>query len=132
MTIQTRPEREFYNGVSIRYLTPDGAAYINIVEDYPGKIRQIFFSVGKAGTSVNAWAFSLAEMTTFALQRESLHEVINKLSNITSERMVRVPNGMHIHSGPEALFLALVKYRQSLPKQKTSWHPPKINRRARV
>lgn len=121
-----------FNGISLKYDTPDGPAYIHIVEESPGKIKQIFFTVGKAGTSVNAWAFALAEMTTYALEHgASLHEIINKLSNITSERLVRSA-GMNLHSGPDALFLSLLKYRQSLAPKLHKLRPARSNRRFRA
>ena len=129
LLLEVNNNKDIFNGFSFRYSTPDGTAYINISEFESGKIHDITFSIGKAGTNVNAWSYALAKMVVHALHNGAeLNDVVNLLSNITSARVVR-HSGHNIYSGPEALFLALVKYRQSIPKVHNSWRAPKINRR---
>lgn len=113
-------EREIFDNITLRIPSPEGIATIIIVEESPGKIYKIFFSIGKAGAPTNAWANALAEMTVAALQGGmDLTDVIISLSNITSSRTVDTPEGMQCRSGPEALYMALLKYRSMNEKKKS-------------
>lgn len=104
-------DRNKFDSITFRIPTPEGTASIIIVEDSPGTIHRIFFSIGKAGTGVNAWAFALAEMVVSNLQHRKLVDIINELSGITSSRWMYSENGVPCRSGPEALYLALIQYR---------------------
>lgn len=127
MNLQSNPEIK--NSISIKTTTPDGSAYIIIDEDYPGKISRIYFNVGRSGTSVNAWAHCVAELVTELLREgKSLNDVINILSNITSQRSTRSINGLECRSGPDALFIALMKYRSMIPKVVSDYRPAKFRR----
>jgi hypothetical protein len=94
---------------SYRWRTPDGDVTIFIVDDIKPSI-QIF--IGKCGSTVAAWAYALAEMTTFALENRSLDEVIDKLSNISSDR-VTFSRGVQCKSTAEALAFSLLEYKRA-------------------
>lgn len=97
---------------SFKYTTPDGIATIFIVEKSERVIDRIEYFIGKAGSSVGAWAFALVEFINFTIKQGiSLNDIIITISNITSSRSVRSISGIDCRSGPEAIFLALMKYR---------------------
>lgn len=101
-----------YDHVSFNTRTPDGTANIIIVENEPGKIYKIFFTIGKAGSSLNAWAFALCELVVDSLNRGAdINDMISLLSDITSSRPIYDKDGIACRSGPEALYQALFKYR---------------------
>ena len=132
MMMNLAKETEIRNSINIKATTPDGTAYIIIDEDYPGKINRVYFNVGRSGTSVNAWAHCVAELVTELLHDgKELNDVINILSNITSQRSTRSINGIECRSGPDALFIALMKYRAMIPKPIESFNnrrPAKFKR----
>lgn len=101
-----------YDNVTFNTRTPDGVANIIIVEHSPGKIYKIFFTIGKAGSSTNAWAFALCEVVVDSLNRGAdINDMITLLSNITSSRPIYDNDGIACRSGPEALYHALFRYR---------------------
>lgn len=105
--------------LSIREETPDGTAWIHIMEDEPGKIAKITFSIGKAGTSLNTYCYALSELSSALLEEGySIEDLINLLLDITSDRPARSETSSR--SGPEALANALRKYLQSLPNHDDS------------
>lgn len=109
-TMTTMTGSEVTTGYSFRFRTPDGTAIIIIDEREDGQPQHIFYNIGKAGTSVSAWAHALARMTSFALQSKSLQEVIDELADIASDRVI-FSNGKSVRSGPEALCFALMQYK---------------------
>lgn len=110
--MQPADMQEKYDSITFHNPTPEGEATVIVVESQPGVIYKIFFTIGKAGSGVNAWAFALAEMVVFALQQKAdLNDVIISLSNITSSRYINDGSGIPCRSGPEALYLSLMKYR---------------------
>lgn len=126
--------RTVFDNVTFNIRTPDGTANIIIVEDSPGKIHKIFFHIGKAGSSVNAWAFAVAELVVDSLNRGSdLADMIALLSNITASRPMYDKDGIACRSGVEALYLALLRYRNLVKETKKStvtydenYRPPKL------
>ena len=90
--------------------TPDGTASIFISENSNGTIYRVDMTIGKAGSSVAAWCNALSRMTTFALRYISLDDVIKELEDISSDRF-QLAKGIAIRSGPEAMSIALQKYK---------------------
>lgn len=104
--------RSIYENVAFHIKTPEGTANIIIAEEEPGKIYKIFFNIGKAGNGVNAWAYALAEVVVDSINRGAeINDMISLLSNITSSRPTYDKDGIACRSGPEALYLALMRYR---------------------
>ena len=100
------------NTVSIRVPTPDGTAFVHIIEYAMGKPAHVIVNIGKAGVSVAAWAEAVARLCTMLLERGvSLNELIDELSAITSERVKIMADNSKIRSGPEGIAVALIKYR---------------------
>lgn len=94
---------------SFRWKTPDGACTIFVSDESTPHI-QIF--IGKAGSTISAWAWALAEMTNFALSSQTLEAVIEKLSDISSDRSV-FSNNVHCRSTAEALAFSLIEYKRA-------------------
>lgn len=100
--------------VTIRVPCPEGTAYVQILEFETGKIYKIIMSIGKAGSTVNAYCQAMADMATSLLHNgQTLNDVIAILSGITSDKSTK-HQAFGIRSGPEALGLALSKYRTTL------------------
>ncbi len=100
---------------SIRVSTPEGMATIVIVENNPGEVVNIFYNIGKAGSSIHAYAFTLAQLALVNIQKRGLVMAIEELSNITTDRHPHDVSGLHARSGPEALSIALIEYKRTIP-----------------
>lgn len=94
---------------SFRWKTPDGDCTIFILDSDPVQV-QLF--IGKGGSTMGAWAWALAEMTNFALESRSLDEVIDKLSDISSDRAT-FSNNVQCRSTAEALSFSLSEYKRA-------------------
>ncbi len=104
-----------FDSFTFHIKTPDGVANIIIAEHSPGKIYKIFYNIGKAGTSLNSWAFALCEIVSHSLNNGAdINDILTLLSNITSARPVYDNDGIACRSGPEALYLALLRYRNTV------------------
>ncbi len=99
-----------YDNYTFTLPTPDGTASIFISENSNGTIYRVDMTIGKAGSSVAAWCNALSRMTTFALRFIPLDVVIDELEDISSDRF-QLARGIAIRSGPEALSIALQKYK---------------------
>lgn len=108
--------REKYNSLAIQEPTPEGTAYIIIVEEEPGKIAFINTHIGKAGTSLRSYTFAIDELVSALFSRgSSITEVIELLTDISSDRAPRLAaGGSYNRSYAEALANALRKYLNSL------------------
>lgn len=102
-------QTKYYSSVTYKLPTPEGEAIITIVED-EGKIDNIFFSIGKAGSSVNAYCDAIARLVIIALKHETISFVLDELSSITSDRQLSTGKGVVFRSGVEVLYLALMDY----------------------
>lgn len=93
--------------------TPDGMMFVQILEDDQRRPFQILIMIGKAGSSLNAWSDAVARLVSRLLPAAGVHGAIEELSNITSDRpMRRLARGETIHSAPEGIAYALLKYTQ--------------------
>ena len=107
-------EKNWYPAYSIRSRTPDGTMFVHISEDEKGKLYKLHLNLGKAGTSVAAWAFALESTLNLAImQGTKLEDLIALLSSITSGNAPRVAIGGKCTSGPEGLWMALMRYRRT-------------------
>lgn len=106
--------QEVYETLTFRVRTPDGTMFVIVLEDDNGKPAGVHINIGKAGTSVSAWANATAILITRLFEAGvGVNEIIKELSELTSEKMVlsgdeRVP----IRSGPDGLSYALMSYRR--------------------
>ena len=124
------PSTTIRGSYSFKFLTPDGNATIFISEKEIGKIERIDYFIGKAGSSVAAWSHALIEFINFAFDKNiPLNDVINKISNITTGMNVRSISGIKCKSGPDAIFLALMKYRGMSNRNNIPYVKPRIRKR---
>jgi ribonucleoside-diphosphate reductase alpha chain len=124
-------DRDIYESVNFNISSPSGDVTIVINEDSPGKIHNIFIFVGKTGTEMRAMTEALARMITFAVQNNDLSDVVAELSSITSDKVIRNTGGVDVRSVPEAVYIALVRYRAmyphpSLASASMEYRPPKF------
>lgn len=105
---------------SFRETTPDGTAFITIVEERPGTIYKIFMHIGKGSSSLNSWCKAVAELCTLYLsQGGTIGDLIEVLFDIISSSSIRLRTGPDEpinRSGAEAMASALRQYLQSLPQ----------------
>ena len=108
----SQTNHEVSNTISIRVPTPDGTAFVHVIEGENGKPVHIIVNIGKAGVSVAAWAEAEGRLCTMLLNKGvSLNELIDELSAITSEKVKIMSDNSRIRSGPEGIAVALIKYR---------------------
>ena len=109
-TLNTRISAGIYDNYTFSIPAPDGTANIFVAENADGSIYRVDMSIGKAGSSVSAWCNAMSRMVTFALRNTPLEEVILELEDISSDRF-QFSDGIPIRSGPEALCVALKRYK---------------------
>ena len=98
-----------YKSFSVRVETPDGTMFVHILEDENEIPQKVIINIGKAGTNLTAWADAAARLVSRLLP--NVHGVIEELTGLTTARYSRLPKGEIIHSGPEGIAYALLKYR---------------------
>ncbi len=107
------PAHDSSNTISIRVPTPDGTAFVHIIENREGKPAHVIINIGKAGVSVSAWAEAVARLCTMLLEKGTgINDLIDELSAITSEKVKVMQDNSKIRSGPEGIAVAFIKYRQ--------------------
>lgn len=115
-----------YNNIrdsyTIRVPSPDGVLYVHCIEGAPGKLDEIDINVGKAGSSVSAWAEGVKRLINLSLLSSSLSDVLSNISNISSDKSIK-----HIRSGTEAVFYALMIYRNLHPAPSREYFPPTVS-----
>lgn len=94
---------------SFRWTTPDGTANIFVIETNP---LTISITIGKAGTSIAGWAYALSQFVNRSLRTDSLDEVIDILTDITTHQSAYNSNGVQCRSTPEAVAFALMEYKR--------------------
>ena len=112
-------KEDVFNSINIRVESPDGTMFITVLENEGNLPFKILVHIGKAGTSLSAWADALAEFVSEALPRIGVNSVIAMLLNIRSDRVAFIKDTwtrgddgvIVVRSGPEAIAYALIKYR---------------------
>lgn len=105
------PTQQIRDSYTIRVPSPDGEIFVHCTEDHAGKLDHIVINIGKAGSSVAAWADGLARMITFSLRHIPLEDILSELSNHSSSKSVFSVRHQNINSGVDAVFRALLMYR---------------------
>ena len=101
---------KIWNAIVIKVITPDGTAILIINEDDKNNPQSFDLMIGKAGSSIRAWAYALGKALTLAVEHgATIEEIISDLSNTHSDR-VTYSNGMIVRSGIDGLVKALMKY----------------------
>lgn len=100
---------------TIRVHTPDGTAYIAVME-HEGRPCRVDISIGKAGSNLMAWAHATARLCTLALEKGvTLNELVNELAGVTSGGQHQLDGDVSVRSGPEAFAVAFIKYLEAKP-----------------
>jgi len=102
-----------FDGLTIQVKTPEGTMFVTITEDENGKPNAIWITIGKAGASIAAWAHSLARILTLSLDKgATINDLCVELSGQTSDKLRINGDGEIVRSGPEGVFVALMKYKR--------------------
>lgn len=112
MTMMTKTDT--FPMYSFRWTTPDGTANIFVVETNPVTIS---ITIGKAGTSIAGWAYALSQFVNRSLRTDTLDEVIDILTDITTHQSAYNSNGVQCRSTPEAVAFALTEYKRIKMKE---------------
>lgn len=104
--------QHIFGGFTYQIHTPDGLMFVNLMEDNNGKLCAIDIKIGKAGTSLRAWAHCFGRLITMSLEHgASINEIVEELSSQTSDRQQTYTNGIRVRSGPEGVYNALMMYK---------------------
>jgi hypothetical protein len=95
--------------------TPAGRLYIVITEK-DGKPFQIFINGPKNGTEIRAIC-NLVERLATEMLPDKLPNLINHLSNITTDKSRKDKNGIECRSISEGIFIVLLKYQRMKVKE---------------
>lgn len=114
------------NAITIRVSSPDGEIFVHCTEDAHGNLAHVIINIGKAGNQVHAWADALSRMINIALETKTVRDILIELSNIKSTKAIRTSNGIYVHSGPEAVFYALMLYEQAKRRPTNSTRKRKL------
>lgn len=107
-------EQQVYATTTTKVRTPDGTMFVIVLDDDSGKPVGIHINIGKAGSSLSAWANATAALVTKMLDHGiGLNEVIAELSELTTDKTVLSGDGnVPVRSGPDGLCYALMVYRK--------------------
>jgi len=114
MTVRPRPAR--LQGMTYQTETPLGRTYITINHTEDGEPFEVFITIGKAGSDVDAMANALGQLISLSLRlngmlppRERVKQIIAKLSGIGGSRSVGFgPN--RVRSLPDAIAKVLSQH----------------------
>lgn len=99
------------SSVTIKVKTPDGKMFVTIAEDVEtGKASHIQINIGKAGSGLQAWASTTAELCSLALSLGAKVEQLIEINRVTSDRLSTDDDGHEVRSGPDGLAHALRVY----------------------
>ncbi|MBZ0276400.1 MAG: ribonucleoside-diphosphate reductase [Anaerolineae bacterium] len=121
--VYPRPSR--LSGVTVRKQTPFGKGYITMNSDEKGYPFEVFITVGKAGSDIQADADGLGRMISLQLRStapqnrmEMLKLIIEQLQGIGGARQVGFGNG-RVTSLPDAVAGALLEnyFQEEQPQQ---------------
>jgi hypothetical protein len=106
---------DVFKSTSFRVRTPDGTMNIIIMEGTDGQPFEVQPFIGKAGSSLAAWAAATCAMVSVALRNKiPLQTIINELADITSDGTARIGASGVCRSGPEGVYSALIQYRNDV------------------
>jgi len=101
-----------YNSQTYQIRTPDGMMYINLLEDKDGSLVMIDVQIGKAGGSLRVWAHCMGRMLTMLLEHGAyIDDLVEELSSQTTDRLAIHQGNVKVRSGPEGIYVALMKYK---------------------
>jgi len=112
--VNPTPEPESLPSSSVKVTTPDGVIFVHIIDHPISKAPlKVELTIGKAGSSVQAWAQALSRMITLALKNgANIGSIIEEVSAITSDR-ISFSSNRAVRSGPDGIAQALIIYMAS-------------------
>jgi hypothetical protein len=105
---------EFFDSISFRIKSPEGSFTIFFDEDRKTKrLVRISAFAGKTGSQQAAWLDAFCRIMSRQLERGflSLEDIETELSSIRTDKSLMNVNGLECTSGPEAIFIAIQKYK---------------------
>lgn len=99
------------DAIVINIPSPDGTMNV-VFAEHEGKPVKVEIYIGKAGTTLRAWATCFAELMSMGLQNGiDIDTYCNMLIGQTSGKAIFYKPGIEIKSGPEAVGMAILKYK---------------------
>lgn len=111
---------EFFDSISFRVKAPEGAFTIFFDEDRKThKLVRISAFAGKTGSSQAAWLDAFCRIMSRQLERGflTLEEIETELSSIKTDKSLISVEGVECTSGPEAIFIAILRYKNEKFKE---------------
>lgn len=106
-------DTKIYSNYSFWVASPDGTITVIVAENKDNSPCAIFIHVGKTGSPIAAWADATARAVTRCFDGgATLEQVIEDISNITTDKFRANPSGYVCRSAVEAVAIALLRYRQ--------------------
>lgn len=96
--------------VTLKVVTPDGTMFVHIIESPPGLPFKLDVSMGKAGSSIQAWAQSLSKVISVCLRNGiPISAIAEEIGAENSDR-ITISNGRFVRSGPAGIAQAILMY----------------------
>lgn len=112
MALINSDEPEVLKSSTVKCSTPDGSMFFTIVENN-GKPIGVDIVIGKAGSSIQAWAQAISKLITVALRNNiELSAIAEELSGITSDKL-SFSGERAVRSVPDAITQAILLYLSS-------------------
>lgn len=113
------PNLPVYQTLNFKIPSPVGDVFVAVGEDRRRKPVLLIITIGKSGSEVQAWSNVFSRFATEMLEsgKVEIHDIMQLLSSTTSDRSRQTKEGINVRSGPEAVYLALVKYQQERYKE---------------
>lgn len=94
---------------TVKVLTPDGAMFFTIVENNSKPVG-VDIVMGKAGSSIQAWAQALSHIITLALRSGvNISVIAEEVSGITSDK-IAMNGDKTVRSVPDAIAQSILIY----------------------
>lgn len=102
-----------FDSVTIEVSTTAGSLFVHIMSDMEGNPCGIQLNIGKNGGELYAMSQGLARICSLAMDHgATITELLAELSNHSTDKIVRKPNGVQIDSVLGGLCYALMEYQR--------------------
>lgn len=105
-------KKTVFKSMSYHVRTPEGMMYVIVMHEDMKPVG-IQVNIGKAGTTLAAWANAMSRVISLAFDHgASIPEIVQELSLQSSDRVSFNSNNVRIRSGPEGLAFALLRFQE--------------------
>lgn len=102
---------KLYNSTIYYTNSPDGTVNVIFIEDEHSNLIEIAITIGKAGSSVAAWAAVTQDFVNYLITIGApLREILSILSEVKTGKIIQDVNGVKCASGPEAIYINFMRY----------------------